>query len=74
MPRADHALGRVEEVERVGGGRRVEHDEVVPGVVAQGVELLHRHVLGRARERAGDLLVDLVVEDAVARLGRSRSG
>ena len=36
----------------------------------QLVELLHRHVLLRAGQGARDLLVDPVVEDAVARLAR----
>ena len=45
------------------GGRRVEDEQVVLAVLAELVELLHRHVLLRARERAGDLLVDAVAED-----------
>ena len=63
-------LGRVQEVERVGGGRRVEHDQVVARVLAHGVQLLHRHVLLRAGERRGDVLVQAVVEDALGALGR----
>ena len=63
-----HPLGRVDEVERVPRGRRVEHQQVVARLLVQLVELFHRHVLLRARHRVGDLLVDAVLEDAVARL------
>ncbi len=47
----EDAVGRVEEVERVGGRRRVEDDEVVVAVGGELVELLHRHVLLRAGQR-----------------------
>ena len=56
-----HPLGRVDEVERVAGGRRVEHQQVVARLLVQLVELLHRHVLLRAGHRVGDLLVDAVL-------------
>ena len=58
---------RVEEVERVLGRRRVEHEQVVAALLVQLVEALHRHVLGRARDRGRELLVDPVGEDLVAR-------
>ena len=57
---------RVEEVERVAGRRRVEHEQVVAALLAQLVELLHRHVLLRAGHRVGQLLVDAVGEHRVA--------
>ena len=63
VERLDEPLGGVEEVERVGGGRRVEDDEVEARVALHGDELLHRHVLLRARERGRDVLVELVVEE-----------
>ena len=56
---------RVEEVERVTRRRRVDDDEVEVAGVVQLVELLHRHVLLRARQRAGDVPVEAVVEDAL---------
>ena len=49
-------------------GRRVEDEQVEAAFAVQLEELLHRHVLLRAGQRVGDLLVDAVVEDAVARL------
>ena len=60
-------LGRVDEVERVAGGRRVEHEQVVAALLVQLVELLHRHVLLRAGHRVRELLVDAVREHGVAR-------
>ena len=63
---AEQAPGRVEEVERVAGRRRVDDDEVEVAVVVELVQLLHRHVLLRAAERAGDVAVEAVVEDALA--------
>ena len=59
----------VDEVEGVAGGRRVDDDEVEVGALVQLVELLHRHVLLRARQRAGDVAVEAVLEDARALLG-----
>ena len=64
VEQAGEATRRVEEVERVPGRRRVDDDEVEAAAVVQLVELLHRHVLLRARERAGDVAVEAVVEDA----------
>ena len=63
---------RVEEVERVAGRWRVDDDEIEAAFVVQLVQLLHRHVLLRAAERAGDVAVEAVVEDALGlvRLGR----
>ena len=52
---------RVEEVERVAGRRRVEDEQVEAALAVQLEELLHRHVLLRAGQGAGDLLVDAVV-------------
>ena len=66
--------GRVEEVERVPGRRRVDHDEVEPAAVVELVQLLHRHVLLRARERAGDVAVEAVLEDALRLLVVARVG
>ena len=43
--------------------RRVDDDQVVAALLVQLVELLHRHVLLRARERAGDVPVEAVLED-----------
>ena len=57
----EDAVGRLEEVEGVGGGRRVEHDEVVVALGGELVELLHGHVLLGAGQGAGHLLVDAVV-------------
>ena len=54
---------RVEEVERVARGRRVDDDEVEVRLLVQLVELLHRHVLLRAREPAGDVAVEAVAVD-----------
>ena len=68
LDEARHALRGVDEVERVARGRRVEHEQVVARLLVQLVQLLHRHVLLRARHRVGDLLVDAVLQDAVARL------
>ena len=55
------AARRVEEVERVAGRRRVEDEQVEAALGVQLEELLHRHVLLRAGEGVGDLLVDAVV-------------
>ena len=51
---------RVEEVERVAGRRRVEDEQVEAALGVQLEQLLHRHVLLRAGEGVGDLLVDAV--------------
>ena len=69
------AVGSIEEVQRRARGGRVDHDEV-PGAVSIGLgaqlpELLHRHVLLRAREGGRQRLVERVVED---RLGALRVG
>ena len=69
---AGQAPRRVEEVERVARRRRVDDDEVEVALLVQLVELLHRHVLLRARERAGDVAVEAVVEDALGLLGSDR--
>ena len=72
-------FGRVEEVQRGPRRRRVDDDEVPPraavvvpvraDLLVELAELLHRHVLLRARERAGDRLVEGVREDLVGLLG-----
>ena len=64
--------GRVEEVERVAGRRRVDDDEVEVAVVVELVELLHRHVFLRAAERAGHVAIEAVVEDALRLVGSCR--
>ena len=63
----------VEEVEG-GAGRRGVDDDEVPGALAVGLgpqlaELLHRHVLLGPGERAGDCLVEGVLEDLGRLLG-----
>ncbi len=63
------ALRGVEEVERVRGRRRVEDDEVVATLRLDLVELRHRRVLVRPRERRADLPVEGVGEDAIADRG-----
>jgi hypothetical protein len=63
---AHEAVGRLEEIEGMPGGRRVEDHEVEALVGRQLEQLLHRHVLVAARERGRDLLVEAVVEDAAA--------
>ncbi len=65
VEQAREPLGRVEEVERVPRRRRVDDDEVEVALVVQLVQLLHRHVFLRAAERAGDVAVEGVVEDAL---------
>ena len=64
--------GRVEEVERVTRRWRVDDDEVEATFVVQLVQLLHRHVLLRAAERAGDVPVEAVVQDPFGLLGITR--
>ena len=61
---------RVEEVERVARRRRVEHEHVEAPRGVQVVELRDGRELLRAGDRAGELLVDPVAEDLVARLAR----
>ena len=63
---AGEAPGGVDEVEGVARRRGVDDDEVEVGALVQLVELLHRHVLLRARQGAGDVPVEAVVEDALA--------
>jgi hypothetical protein len=48
----------------VTGQGRVDHGEVEPAAVVELAQLLHRHVLLRAREGAGDVAVEAVLEDA----------
>ena len=68
LDEAAQSLGRVQEVERVAGRRRVQHQQVVAALLEELVQLLGRHVLLRARDRVGQLLIDAVVEDPVTRL------
>ena len=56
---------RVEEVERVAVGGVSTTTRSKSRLVVQLVELLHRHVLLRAREGAGDVAVEAVGEDAL---------
>ena len=63
--------GRVEEVERVARRRRVDDDDVELLGVDELVELLHRHVLLGARQRAGQVLVERLAEDRLRLLGRA---
>ena len=62
-----HPVGRLEEVEGVAGRRRVHHDQVVAARRVQLVQPLHGDVLVALDEPAGDVLVQLVVEDAPGR-------
>ena len=68
-------LGRVQEVQRRPGRRGVDHDQVPAAVVlglrVQLTELLHRHVLLRARERRRQRLVERVLQDRLRALGRA---
>ena len=61
------AVGRVEEVQRVARGRRVEHEQVEAALLVELVELGDRRELLRARHGVGELLVDAVGEHLVAR-------
>ena len=63
------ALRRLEEVERVARRRRVDDDQVVAPAGVQLAELLDGHVLLRAGEALRQVLVEAVVEDALAHLG-----
>ncbi len=65
-------VGGLEEVERVAGGRGVEHDQVPPLVGAELQQLLHRHVLVAAGEGGGDVPVEPVAEDPLAGRGVGR--
>ena len=67
------AVRRVEEVQRVARGRRVEHDRVVAAVAVELVELGDRAELLRPGDRAGQLCVDefaLGTSSRVRRVGR----
>ena len=67
LEEAGEAVGRVEEVQRVARRRRVEDDDVEAPRAVELVELGHRGELLRAGDRSGELLVDAVGEDLVAR-------
>ena len=58
------AVGSLEEVEGVAGGRGVDHDQVVGAGAVDLVEPLHGDVLVALHEAAGDVLVQGVLEDA----------
>ena len=60
---------RVEEVERVTGRGSVDHDQVELAAVVQLVQLLHRHVLLGAAERARHVAIEAVVENALGLFG-----
>src|SRR5262249_57000268 len=64
---AQEPIRRLQEVERVAGGRSVEDDEVEALVRRELEQLLHRHVLVTAGEGGGDVLVEAVLEDAPLR-------
>ena len=71
---AQQAVGRLQEVERVARGRRVQDHEVEALVRRQLEQLLHGHVLVAAGQRGRDLLVEAVLQDAPPRgLVRARS-
>ncbi len=72
LEEAGQAPGRVEEVKGVARRRRVEHEQVVVALLVELVELGDRGELLRAGDRAGELLVDPVAEDLVARGGVGR--
>jgi hypothetical protein len=59
------AIGGLEEVEGVAGGRGVEDHEVEAIVEREVEQLLHGHVLVAAREGARDLAVEPVLQDPV---------
>ena len=61
-----HALGGVEEVERVAGGWGVDDDQVVAAGRVQLVQPLHGDVVVALDEAGGDVLVERVGEDGVA--------
>ena len=63
-----HALGRLEEVDGVAGGRRVHDDQVVAARRVDLVEPLHGDVVVALDELAGDVLVERVGQDGVAGL------
>ena len=67
-----HALRRVEEVEGVAGGWRVDDDQVEAARGVQLVQALHRDVVVALHEPARDVLVDRVGQDGVAGLGVGR--
>src|SRR5438045_1101604 len=62
---AENAVGSVEEVERVAGRWRVQHNHVEAAAGIELVYLLHRHVLEAAGHGRGERLVDLVAEDVL---------
>ena len=70
LDEAGDARRRVEEVEGVLRGRRVEHDDVVRALVDQLVQALDRHVVLGAGDGARQVAVDPVRQDPLARLGR----
>jgi hypothetical protein len=64
----DQPLGRLEEVEGVLRGRRVDDDQIVLVALPHLVDLLHRRVLDAARQRLRSVLVERVLQDPLARL------
>ena len=63
------ARGRLEELEGVGGRRRVEHDELVVAVAADFVERQGGRVLLRAGEIGGHVPIEGIREDVATQLG-----
>ncbi len=63
------AFGGFQELERVGRGGRIEHDEVVLAVAAKLVERQGGSVLLRSGQVGGDMPIERVGKDMIAQLG-----
>ncbi len=63
-----HASRRLQEVDRVPGRRRIDHDQVVRTGRVEVEEALHRDVVVTLHEAPGDVVVEPVLEDSVRRL------
>ena len=62
-----HPRRRIEEVDRVAGRGRVDHDEVVLATRVDLEQPLHRDVVVTLHEPRGEVVVEPVLEDAVCR-------
>jgi hypothetical protein len=69
VEKPDDALGRAEEIQGGPGGRRVEDDLLKLAGREQLEQALYGHVLEDAGQRAGEMAVEAVAENAVARRG-----